>query len=479
MFLFLLILLIQQIGQIIPQGVDREIGTINALVGESVTLQCDLRLIYDQHIIWYHNDRGGRYISYGDNFFADVPSQIRQRMSIVCDKYHESCSLTITNLTMDDNGTYTCGYGYPQVNFVTAGTLKLSYGTPPSQDSPHCAVFISQNGYYIPQDLDVKYTVGETIFLHCSVVGGSPKPLIYWKRNGVAIGLSATGPAIAHEYLLTQDDIGVVFTCVMSHALLNESRSCSLIPLPSVVLNSTPSSIVSSKVSTLTPMYAEVSPLISSSTEKNVTLMATTAGNSFFLPASIIGIVAVLIIIMIVIIIVFIWRRNSRKSVIPRRPDYNVTFDRRDCSITPDYAAVNAADSIDKMLEQRSDSDRVRAENHSLTLPNSMPNSSPIVLNNHAVKRDNFPIYAKPDKKKKRANEIAGISNLKSATLYHNLPSDTIGDNFSEEPKDSPSDKEGLTYAELDLPVMTKNEFPRKQRTNRDGTIYARIEGTL
>lgn len=479
MFLLLVILLFQQIGQIIPQGVDREIGTMNALIGGSVKLQCDLRNIYDQYIIWYHNDHGGRYISYGENFFGDVPDQIKQRMSIVCDKTHESCSLTITNLTMNDNGTYTCGYGlYPQVNFLTTGTLKLSYGTPPSKDSPHCAVFISQNGYYIPQDSDVKYSVGESIFLHCSVVGGSPKPLIYWKRNGVAIGLSASGPAMAHEYLLTQEDIGVMFTCVMTHALLNESRSCFLIPLPSAVPNSTPSSIVSSKVSTLTPIYSEVSPLISSSAEKNVTLMATTAENSFLLPASIIGIMAVLIIMMIVIIIVFIWRRNSRKSVIPRRPDYNVTFDRRDCSITPDYAAVNAADSIDKMLEQRlSDSDRVQSENHSLTLPSPGPNSSPIVLNNHAVKRDNFPIYAKPDKKQKRTNGIPGISNLKSATLYHNLPCDTTGDDFSDEY--SSPDKEGLTYAELDLPVITRNEFPRKQRTNRDGTIYARIEGTL
>lgn len=116
------------------RSVDSPIGNVEVFVGDTVTLQCDLHNLhrYD-HIIWYHK---GHYLSDGETLTTQVPSELRHRVSIQCNRQRESCDLTIGSVSYDDGGTYKCGYGFINqddqvvVRLLATGHLVVSRRTP-------------------------------------------------------------------------------------------------------------------------------------------------------------------------------------------------------------------------------------------------------------------------------------------------------------------------------------------------------------
>ena len=484
--MFILLAVLLQVEFIMSQSFDREIGTINAFVGETTTLVCDLRNVYDnEYIVWYHTDRL-QCISYNRDFVSDIPYYIMRRFRVACGNREEDmCSLTITELTLEDNGLYQCGVGYTDsrnefhVNWLLAGTLNVLTGTPPSAESPLCSIYTSQNGEYIAPSVGQIYSIGDNIFLQCSVTGAVPKPSIIWIRNGTAISVSAKGLTIVHQFILTREDIGVMFTCMMTHPLIDGSRSCSVTPLPYTQFRSTSSPPKTLDMSTLTPPKP-----MKNSTDKFTTIksqpVASSSGKQSFLVPALATSVVILLVIIILVVILLIWRKKFQKSAIPRRLDYNMTFDRVDCSITPDYAAVNAPDSIDKMLRLNNQKSNLEASGeaheqnqHLLKKKQNIP-----IVQNGA----NFPTYAKADRNLEKNNAVLQMQLEQNATLYDNLPNyEYEDDEVCCTPDDNATTSNGhagLMYAELDLPTSEEADSPRRPRTN-DATIYAKIEGTL
>ena len=116
------------------RSVDSPIGTVEVFVGDTVTLQCDLHNLHrHDHIIWYHK---GRYFSDDETLTTQVPSGLRDRVSVQCKRQRESCDLTIEALSYDDRGTYKCGYGFINqddqvvVRLLATGHLVVSRRAP-------------------------------------------------------------------------------------------------------------------------------------------------------------------------------------------------------------------------------------------------------------------------------------------------------------------------------------------------------------
>ena len=80
-------------------------------IGQNVTLVCDLQGLFDTtRIIWHYED-GDFDISSDEVIFPSVPDEIKDRMDVTCHRgYNSRCSLNVSYLTMNDSGTYKCGY---------------------------------------------------------------------------------------------------------------------------------------------------------------------------------------------------------------------------------------------------------------------------------------------------------------------------------------------------------------------------------
>ncbi|XP_072041662.1 uncharacterized protein [Amphiura filiformis] len=209
--------------------VDSKIGNHTVYAGQNVTLTCDLNSIGGNRVLWFHNERF-LFISKHETFYDTVPLNVRSRMSIVCSVYEESCSLTITNVTFEDGGTYRCGYDYQGgVDLITDGYLNvLPSPLPPSENSPVCTIFSSQTGMRSASDA---LPIGETILLSCSVDGTTTEPSLVWQRDNSNITDVKT-TFILPSITLSNADVGAEFTCIMNYPALTQSRNCSVVPLP-------------------------------------------------------------------------------------------------------------------------------------------------------------------------------------------------------------------------------------------------------
>ena len=84
------------------------------------------------------------------------------------------------------------------------------------------------------------FAVGDRVYLYCSTIGGNPRPNITYSKEDETLTGPFSASSISHPYQLTAEDNGVTFTCTMSTPALNESRSCSVMPLmilPTVTVN--------------------------------------------------------------------------------------------------------------------------------------------------------------------------------------------------------------------------------------------------
>ncbi|XP_022111438.1 Down syndrome cell adhesion molecule-like protein Dscam2 [Acanthaster planci] len=204
-------------------------------VGQEVTFVCDLRNVGDYGIFWFQQQRNmyltsGRQVS--DNLLR---SELRERVSIVGRADQEEFNLKIVNVQVADEGEYFCRHALPEGDYTNSGRAELLVLIPPTPESPLCEVIpLSVNSDH--------FDVGDEVQLHCYQKGGNPPPDLTFLRDGNQ--LSGPGRTITHRYLLSEDDNGVTFTCIMTTPALNEPRNCSVIPL-----SISPSATISPSVS--------------------------------------------------------------------------------------------------------------------------------------------------------------------------------------------------------------------------------------
>ena len=218
------------------QSIDVEIGNITVYVGQSATLTCNLNGIGGKDIYWYHKEF--RYfLSYQEAIQGPFPGGLENRLSVVCNRSQESCSLTVSNVMLEDKGTYVCGYRY----FFGLFRRKLTEGyldvivLPPSENSPFCSILGTEydNGRPSkPTALSQTFSVGETILLKCLVNGTTTPPTLIWNRLDLNLTSQIMTNVSEMIHVLSENDFEVEFTCLMTHPAIQELRNCSVIPLP-------------------------------------------------------------------------------------------------------------------------------------------------------------------------------------------------------------------------------------------------------
>ena len=465
------------------QELEEEIGTVNAYIGDTITLTCNLKKLYvSDFIIWYHLT-ADLYISYDDTLLGEVPQDLSERLTVTCQRAEDLCTLTIREVQFSDNGTYQCGYGYASgaeqqltTRFLTTGQLMVT----PSPESPTCDVM--EDGELVSPKVTLK--VGDTVSLFCSVTGASSsEPSLSWLRNYVPISVAERGYSASHPLELTEADIGVAFTCLMSHPALENELSCSLMPLPDVTTTPSLTGQPRNKMPTLSiqeiPYASPVSLPMSSAGSGHPESSSSPVNQLYFIPTVV---VVFFVIVAIIWLLLFLaWRHKRRNKMVPvKKPNYRLTFN-GDVSITAEGAAVHYPDSIDNALQ--------------LSRPGvvtSSPAEDQTLYENagHAAGgregQGTFPLYAKPDKTRKPQLHVRipatpeVYSEGHTTSEYVNFPVPYVVPDYSDDEGDE--ENASLMYAELDLTPnnISRSNSPRlPNKVDIDATIYADITGTL
>ncbi|XP_038077208.1 uncharacterized protein LOC119745057 [Patiria miniata] len=192
-------------------------------IGQEVTFICDLRNAGGYNVFWFHQQRN-MYLTTGRKVNAGVmPAELRDRVSVVGRADQEEFSLRIENVQRADGGDYFCQYGLPDEMLKNAGIAVLTVLIPPSLESPYCQVDLI-SGTRVD-----RFEVGDEVNFYCYQTDGNPPPdLTLLRGYNQLAGPSRT---VTHRYLLTGDDNGVTFTCIMTTPALDEPRNCSVVPL--------------------------------------------------------------------------------------------------------------------------------------------------------------------------------------------------------------------------------------------------------
>ena len=463
--------------------VEEELDTASGFIGGKVSLRCDLKNIPIEYpIIWYHSERQ-QYLTHDEEIYDYAPEELKNRISANCYRlrYQSSvCTTTITALTAADKGTYHCGYvDQVRVHFLKVVTVNITQGNPPSEESPICEIFTAAtDGRYVSSPTG--HSVGDTIYLGCKVQGASLKPTILWQRgNDSQIELPPiVGLSVRHEVKLSIQDVGAEFFCIMTHPSLDSPRNCSLIPLPSISTSPSTSTAeitstasVSSSVFTPSTLSISFTSSVSSmiqtgdnATKQLIAKVTQPTPSSREQPLTLPAIIAVLMIFLVLaigVMVFLVWRRRSKKLKIPSIPNYEMTFE-RDCSITPEYAVVNAPDSIDKAKKFKS--------------VTALPCQTPISNDHNHNNKNRQSSHLSVSYNQQEAKEVYdNTEEYENFTLTQR--NNTDGGNL--DGKGDPS-QEGLMYADLDLPEVSDSlNNARISLSYQNATVYADIQGTL
>ena len=321
------------------QIVNNHDRTVYGWIGESVSMRCASRDYIVYPIYWYHQD-SHNYLSTDNIIYDNLPSERQDRLSVECNRsdyspYATTCLLTIDHLTDHDAGTYICLY-YHELNhtymYNFVNTIRLAV-YPPSNNSLIC--YASKTGTYVPYNT---YEIGDEIYLHCSVEDSSTNPLLNWTRttrsNITTLISYHRGTGLVEKLLLTEQDVGAIFTCFMSHPALPDVRSCLLTPLPIIDQPSTPTS---------KPRPRSVTRFLVSSTMKSNDKKTT---QHFFL---FIAMAVVFVVAMIIFIRLWMTRKNNPTVLSDQSRDRNEGDHRIQPDIegelnAPNYTELNVSE---------------------------------------------------------------------------------------------------------------------------------------
>ena len=160
------------------------------------------------------------------------------------------------------------------------------------------------------------------------------------------------GKKLVHLFVLTEKDVGAVFTCFMTHPALPETRNYSITPLSAsttataTTTTTIPKLTTRGTIETHTNLPSHPSESNATTEEANVGKSITEGSQSFVFPV----IIAVSLIAATVVIVVaiFLIKRRKNRNFIPLKLNYDLTVE-NDRSTTAEYASVSTPDSIDKV----------------------------------------------------------------------------------------------------------------------------------
>ena len=419
--------------------------TLESTTGESITLICNLSNSHGINQIWFSDTT--YYLSLGETIDPSSPTKAN-RLEVFCYEHEESCELTISNLKQSDAGTYVCGIVAPNGARLSLASADLSILVPPSDTSPVCGLYRDNAHDVVPVTSDM-VGIGDQVLFSCIVTGGTPKPTVHIARDAVPVTHKVPS-SFSHSYIVTEEDVGVYFTCVIEHPAIAKPRACLLLLIPGVTTTTEKPQTAHSTERSAAITSASDSPYHAYPADnRNQTLaivpvlnMSTTM---FVVILAVAGVSVLAVIVALLCCLVCHVHRRRRKrqqkeQILPHQ-DYELTF-ARDSSITPDNAAVNHADYV--YIHNTGDNPNA----HLLPVNPTTRGATP-----HP---DVIPIYAKPDK------------------VHHKH------DKRQKNGGSSAKHQDGLTYADLDIPRgshggSTNSNIPK----NQEATVYADILGTV
>ncbi|XP_037669049.1 cell surface A33 antigen [Choloepus didactylus] len=196
-------------------------NTLDAARGRSATLPCtyhtsvpDRRgIIQWDKLLRSHSERvvtwefETRKYTYGDLY--------KNRVNVSSDAEQSDASITIGQLTMDDNGTYECSVLLmSDLDGTSKSRVRLLVLVPPSK--PDCAI-------------EGETVIGNNIQLTCSSKEGSPAPQYSWKSYNALnqerpLAFPVTGQTFSLKNIST--DMSGYYLCFSSNKV--ETTSCNI-----------------------------------------------------------------------------------------------------------------------------------------------------------------------------------------------------------------------------------------------------------
>ena len=434
-------------------NIDAAIGNVTIHVGETLTLECDLHDIGGSNIVWRHVDRLYT-LSYQEHFYPGIPADVINRMDVACNAPEESCSLTISNVTFEDIGTYVCGYqnfNTGLLMYVVEGYLNvIPVPLPPSENSPFCSFL--RSGSNTLSDLLI---IGDNIVLSCSVNGTNMNPTLVWQRDQKNITDAQTSLTLyTKPFALSEADQGVEYTCIMKHPLVAESRTCFLVPLPSPL--TLPNDIPTTFSDEIPTVYDRTIGL-SGYVTQSASILTIPQGpplQAYMLPIIIGSSAFVLLLICIVCLCIV---RQNVKAKSKQQIDEN----RIEETANADFGLTTSIldGSQPNMRNNDSTEEALHKEESSASGGDANSNGT-------------CPVYAKPHKDKKIMSKI---DKEPAEEEYINLFELSSSDVKTEEG----GLQNDLMYAELELLSNKHAQCEGLPLKNRDATLYADIKGVL
>ncbi|KAF6074563.1 glycoprotein A33 [Phyllostomus discolor] len=198
-------------------SVDTPQEVLRAARGKSVTLPCTYHtsasdrqgLIQWDKLLRSHTEKVAALtildhsLSYGDRY--------QNRVNFSSNAQQSDASVTIHQLTMDDNGTYECSVSLlKDLDGTSKGRVRLLVLVPPSK--PDCSI-------------QGETVIGNDIQLTCQSKEGSPAPQYSWKsfdpRNQERVGPPGLGQTLTLKNIST--DTSGFYICTSSNEVGTES----------------------------------------------------------------------------------------------------------------------------------------------------------------------------------------------------------------------------------------------------------------
>lgn len=199
---------------------------LRAARGRSVTLPCTYRtsvterkgFIQWDKLLWSHSERvlvwtfSTKEYTYGDLY--------ENRVNLSGNAEQSDASITISQLTMDDNGTYECSVSLlKDLGGTSKARVRLLVLVPPSR--PDCSVL-------------GETVIGNDIQLTCQSREGSPAPQYHW-RSFDLLNQERRGPPGAGHTLTLKNistDMSGYYICTSSNEVGTESCNITLTVRP-------------------------------------------------------------------------------------------------------------------------------------------------------------------------------------------------------------------------------------------------------